>query len=267
MRPTPPSPVDLRKTFSPQVKAQAADAGRCPWTLGYRQQESCGLPLPQDEDLCGLHQAVEEKIRRRAQQIINEFMKSAEAGSRSAVRKVASARELAEDWWRKRGVRAMSGVLYEDVRDSGPCAYCGFTAPSVVDHIVPVTQGGLSVRENLAPACWGCNAEKGDRTPEQWRADRLRAGLCWPPLQPPQIPARSARLVSGQQLVIPGQNLQLVLRSEGPPLRSSRLTGHKAIIPRPGLQVGQAHRHSPKDPVLALLMSHTVCLSSCVTPV
>lgn len=39
------------------------------------------------------------------------------------------------------------------------CTYCGSPADSI-DHIIPVTKGGTSDRENLTPACRSCNSKK-----------------------------------------------------------------------------------------------------------
>ena len=46
---------------------------------------------------------------------------------------------------------------------------------------MPRSRGGSDDRENLAPACKGCNMEKGDFTPEEYRAWREEEGLGWPP--------------------------------------------------------------------------------------
>lgn len=43
-----------------------------------------------------------------------------------------------------------------------PCAYCGEPA-TAIDHITPITKGGTSEWENLAPACGSCNSSKGNR--------------------------------------------------------------------------------------------------------
>lgn len=40
------------------------------------------------------------------------------------------------------------------------CAYCGKPARSL-DHVVPRHKGGLTVIENLIPACLSCNGNKG----------------------------------------------------------------------------------------------------------
>jgi hypothetical protein len=39
----------------------------------------------------------------------------------------------------------------------------------VVDHVVPLEQGGADDITNLVPSCRSCNASKRDRTPDQWR--------------------------------------------------------------------------------------------------
>ena len=55
-------------------------------------------------------------------------------------------------------------------RDEGRCAYCGKVIPisdATVDHVVPLSQGGHSIWENLVNCCIRCNQRKGSRTPEQ----------------------------------------------------------------------------------------------------
>lgn len=156
----------------------------CGWALGYPTGYNCTAPSV-DEHYCAGHNAAAQKIEARAQLITEKAHRKIDSGSSSlsALKNLANAEALAEKWWLKAGIRAMSAELYEDALCSGPCAYCGFTSPSVVDHIVPVAQGGLSMRDNLAPACRLCNSEKGNQTPEQWQAWRAERGLCWPPQQ------------------------------------------------------------------------------------
>lgn len=48
-------------------------------------------------------------------------------------------------------------------RDDHTCRYCGASAPDVeitIDHVVPVSLGGLDIAENLVAACRDCNAGK-----------------------------------------------------------------------------------------------------------
>lgn len=49
-------------------------------------------------------------------------------------------------------------------RDGFRCVYCGATpdrAQLVVDHVVPLSQGGVTAESNLVAACNDCNAGKG----------------------------------------------------------------------------------------------------------
>ena len=51
---------------------------------------------------------------------------------------------------------------------SGLCHYCEKKyKPSelTMDHLVPLARGGQSVKNNLVPACIGCNAKKKLKTP------------------------------------------------------------------------------------------------------
>lgn len=49
-------------------------------------------------------------------------------------------------------------------RDGHRCAYCGGHG-STVDHLHPVSRGGLSSWQNTVIACVACNTRKGSRTP------------------------------------------------------------------------------------------------------
>lgn len=54
-------------------------------------------------------------------------------------------------------------------RDQFCCRYCGEQPPNVklvVDHIIPVVEGGTNDDENLITACAGCNGGKGRRVLE-----------------------------------------------------------------------------------------------------
>jgi len=52
-------------------------------------------------------------------------------------------------------------------RDGFHCVYCGSSRHLTVDHVIPKSQGGEDVWENLVTACQRCNIKKGNRTPEQ----------------------------------------------------------------------------------------------------
>ena len=74
-------------------------------------------------------------------------------------RERARARELrSSQWWKRR------------IAD-GACYYCrcrvGIRALSM-DHIVPLSRGGRSVRGNVVPACKDCNSRKQSMLPVEW---------------------------------------------------------------------------------------------------
>jgi 5-methylcytosine-specific restriction endonuclease McrA len=53
-------------------------------------------------------------------------------------------------------------------RDKNRCQYCGkiFRQKDLnLDHVVPLSRGGLSTWDNVVCACVPCNTRKGDRTP------------------------------------------------------------------------------------------------------
>jgi 5-methylcytosine-specific restriction endonuclease McrA len=55
-------------------------------------------------------------------------------------------------------------------RDAYTCAYCGKTCSpdeATVDHVLPVSRGGLSSWGNTVTACFPCNQRKANRTPHE----------------------------------------------------------------------------------------------------
>ena len=52
-------------------------------------------------------------------------------------------------------------------RDHYTCCHCGnstYKEPNLlleVDHIIPISKGGLTLEENLQTLCWKCNRSKG----------------------------------------------------------------------------------------------------------
>jgi 5-methylcytosine-specific restriction endonuclease McrA len=51
------------------------------------------------------------------------------------------------------------------------CAYCSKPADTL-DHVVPRLKGGLTMRENLVPACRRCNGAKGSDDWQEWFKDQ-----------------------------------------------------------------------------------------------
>ena len=61
----------------------------------------------------------------------------------------------------RRGRQSLHGVT------QGRCLYCGDRSESI-DHVLPLSRGGLSVTENCVPACLACNGQKGDADAFDW---------------------------------------------------------------------------------------------------
>ena len=84
----------------------------------------------------------------------------ADAPYEQVEREKAKARDLrASQWWKRR-------------RSTGVCYYCGSVSPPralTMDHIVPLTRGGLTVKSNVVPACRECNSKKKYMLPIEWQ--------------------------------------------------------------------------------------------------
>jgi len=84
----------------------------------------------------------------------------------------------------KRQVRFNRFNVY--ARDRNTCQYCGRRHPRPdlnLDHVIPRSQGGTSVWENIVCSCHACNRLKGGRTPREAGMKLLR-----PPRRPEWTP-------------------------------------------------------------------------------
>ena len=70
------------------------------------------------------------------------------------------------------GQRALMTAKLRDqikLRDNHTCLYCGVSVAAEphllleVDHIVPLSKGGLSITDNLQTLCWRCNRQKSNK--------------------------------------------------------------------------------------------------------
>jgi 5-methylcytosine-specific restriction protein A len=48
-------------------------------------------------------------------------------------------------------------------REEPVCHWCRREPSQVADHVIPVSRGGTSDRENLVGACFGCNRRRASR--------------------------------------------------------------------------------------------------------
>lgn len=73
-------------------------------------------------------------------------------------REKRKARELKKsNWWRQK-------------LNEGICYYCKRKFPPdelTMDHIVPISRGGKSIKGNVVPSCRECNAKKRYLTPAE----------------------------------------------------------------------------------------------------
>lgn len=208
----------------------AAGAKVCGARLGFRHGDHCRTIADPGQPHCSGHlnayariAEVEADIRRTTQTELDQY-RAADYHRLKALLDNAAA--LARTWWFDNGVRAISTHLREEVLSSGPCVYCGDTAPSEIDHIVPVSRGGLSEWYNLAPACFLCNREKFDLPVNVWRESRIRQGLPWPP-EPKGVRLNRgvADLLDGDEPPEECADLWKVAREVAPKDQSSGFTG------------------------------------------
>lgn len=75
-------------------------------------------------------------------------------------RQKAKARELRKSrWWQRK-------------TSAGICHYCGAKvahADITMDHLLPLTRGGKSTKDNLVPCCKSCNSRKKSMMPLEWQ--------------------------------------------------------------------------------------------------
>ena len=79
-----------------------------------------------------------------------------DVGEEAIRRERQKGRELrATQWWKRK-------------RAAGICHHCGkkFTPGELtMDHLVPVSRGGKSIKGNVVPSCKTCNTERKYRLP------------------------------------------------------------------------------------------------------
>lgn len=97
---------------------------------------------------------------------------------------------------RKKAVRfSRMNVL---TRDKWRCQYCGVKLPTKklnYDHVVPRSQGGRTVWQNIVTSCYPCNDRKAGRTPQQ-----ARMQLKSKPVKPRSLPVVAFHLDAGDSV-------------------------------------------------------------------
>ncbi len=83
-----------------------------------------------------------------------------QADSQHIGREKAKAAELRKSQW------------WKNQKGKGVCHYCKERfAPQelTMDHIVPISRGGKSRKNNVVPSCKACNNEKKYLVPAEWK--------------------------------------------------------------------------------------------------
>jgi 5-methylcytosine-specific restriction endonuclease McrA len=120
----------------------------------------------------------------------------AQANGWTLVLKVPAVVRLLQRVARKKAVRfSRMNVL---TRDNWTCCYCGRKLPTNklnYDHVVPRSQGGRTVWENIVTSCLACNSRKENRTPQQAGMRLLR-----PPVKPKSLPVVALHFEAGSSV-------------------------------------------------------------------
>lgn len=89
------------------------------------------------------------------------------ADTEHITREKNKAKELRRSqWWKRK-------------RASGRCHYCADSfrpQELTMDHVVPLSRGGLTTKSNVVPCCKNCNSQKQHLLPIEWAdyLERLR---------------------------------------------------------------------------------------------
>lgn len=86
-------------------------------------------------------------------------------------------------------------------RDGHICSYC-LGRGSTVDHVLPVSRGGLSTWQNTVIACVVCNTRKGNKTPPE-----AHMMLHRPPTVPTVQTALLLALAEPERVILAGLGL------------------------------------------------------------
>lgn len=73
--------------------------------------------------------------------------------------------------WERQAVHAPYSL--EDIQSrfvcfDNCCAYCGVARSFTLDHVVPLSKGGVDAIDNIIPACKSCNSSKRDKPVFEW---------------------------------------------------------------------------------------------------
>ena len=139
-------------------------------------------------------------------------------------------------------------------RDDYICQYCGEDLSDekyTIDHVVPISKGGKSKWSNVVICCKSCNAQKGDRTPQQAKMFLRRE---------PKEPYAFGKKINpnGQRSHDQGTTLSRRLRCEKVALRAAR--GRRSLRQSKWLPF-----HRPAGTLCRWPIGSVLCITVCWT--
>lgn len=78
---------------------------------------------------------------------------------------------------RERAKQIKKTNWWNTIKSKGICYYCGTKVdPSEItmDHVIPISQGGMSSKSNIVPACKSCNNKKKNTNPIDQLFDAIK---------------------------------------------------------------------------------------------
>ena len=77
---------------------------------------------------------------------------------------------------RRADLKKIGNVPLEFIRElnNKSCAYCGFflAGKMQIDHVIPISRGGMHTQNNLVSACKTCNQSKSNKPLDKWLASK-----------------------------------------------------------------------------------------------
>lgn len=113
-----------------------------------------------------VHRAIAYILREKAEIVVErpgESLRSASGFEMSIPSVVRLKRYIRLPYRHRIPAWSKTGLLR---RDGHVCSYC-LGRGSTVDHLLPVSRGGLSTWQNTVIACVPCNTKKSNRTPTE----------------------------------------------------------------------------------------------------
>lgn len=138
-------------------------------TLLSERLEAARKSVKHLEHLCSLH---DPEYRRKVEQSRTLIDKDTANYNYPFV----ETKEVSKEWIERERRKANSFRGEIMIRDQNRCRYCGANGNKVdlhLDHIFPVSKGGLSVRENLQMLCDRCNLKKSAKIEDEYRSENL----------------------------------------------------------------------------------------------